>query len=135
MAASIEDLAGIHEIGEAIAASVHQFCHQPYGVHTFEELAQVGVELSESLAESDNSKQSPIAGKTIVVTGSLQHFKRDEIKALIDRLGARAATSVSSKTDFVVAGEKAGSKLTKAQSLGVAVISEEEFRQMIEPAD
>jgi len=135
MAASVEDLAGIHEIGEAIAASVHQFCQQPYGVHTFEELAQVGVELTEPLAQPDDSTQSPIVGKTIVVTGSLQHFKRDEIKALIDRLGARAATSVSSKTDFVVAGEKAGSKLTKAQSLGVAVISEEEFRRMIDPTN
>ncbi len=131
MAASVEDLAGIHEIGEAIAVSIHGFCHSDYGSRTFEELADVGVELREPEAEDAAPSDSPIAGKTIVVTGSLQHFKRDEIESLITRLGGRSASSVSSKTDFVVAGEKAGSKLAKAQSLGVPVMSEEEFRTLI----
>jgi DNA ligase (NAD+) len=130
MAASAQDLAEIHEIGEAIAESVSRFCHSDYGTKTFRELQEVGVELREANAEE--VKTSPLAGKTIVVTGSLQHFKRDEIEALIDRLGGRAASSVSKNTDFLVAGEKAGSKLAKAESLGVPVIQEDEFRAMID---
>jgi DNA ligase (NAD+) len=131
MAASVEDLAAIHEIGDAIAASVYEFCHSDYGKATFGELAEVGVELHDSVPETSGEK-SPLAGKTIVVTGSLQHFKRDEIKGLIEKLGGRAASSVSKKTDFVVAGEKAGSKLTKAQELGVAIMNEAEFRELVE---
>ena len=72
-------------------------------------------------------QESPLAGKTVVVTGTLQHFKRDEIKGLIKKLGGRAASSVSKKTDFVVAGDKAGSKLTKAEKLGILVMDEETF--------
>ena len=128
--ASEEDLAAIHEIGEAIASSVHQFCHSDYGARTFRELAEVGVVLEEP--ETDRSGESPLAGKTIVVTGSLQHYTRDEVKSLITQLGGRPASSVSGKTDFVVAGEKAGSKLSKAKSLGVAVMDEAEFRKLIE---
>ena len=129
--ASVEDLAAIHEIGDAIAASVYEFCHSDYGIRTFDELAEVGVELFDP--ETDQSDEaSPFAGKTIVVTGTLQHFKRDEIKGLIEKLGGRAAGSVSKKTDFVVAGEKAGSKLTKAKELGVAVMDEEEFRELVQ---
>jgi DNA ligase (NAD+) len=130
-AAASEDLAEIHEIGDAIAASVYEFFHSDYGKRTFEELAEVGVELHEP--EDDSSKgDGPLAGKTIVVTGSLQHFKRDEIKGLIEKLGGRAASSVSKKTDFVIAGEKAGSKLAKAQKLGVAVMSEDDFKTLVE---
>ena len=131
MEASVEDLASIHEIGDAIAESLHEFCHSDYGQTIFRELAEVGVELFDPEPE-ESENESPIAGKTIVVTGTLQHFKRDEIKGLIEKLGGRAAGSVSKKTDFVVAGEKAGSKLTKAQELGVAVMSEEEFRELVE---
>ncbi len=66
------------------------------------------------------------------MTGTLQHFKRDEIKGLIEKLGGRAASSVSKKTDFVVAGEKAGSKLARAQELGVRVMTEDEFKVLVE---
>ncbi len=131
MEASVDDLAAIHEIGEAIAESVHEFCHSDYGRETLMELADVGVDLKQPDADSPRDA-SPLAGKSIVVTGTLQHFKRDEIKDLIEKLGGRASSSVSKKTDFVVAGEKAGSKLTKANDLGVEVISEEEFRHRIE---
>ena len=128
--ASVEDLAAIHEIGEAIAESVHQFCHSEYGKRTFAELDEVGVKLQEPQQQLD--QENPISGKTIVVTGTLQHFKRDEIKGLIQKLGGRASGSVSKKTDFVVAGEKAGSKLTKAQDLGVRVMTEDEFKELVE---
>lgn len=72
-----------------------------------------------------------LAGKTIVVTGTLKHYKRDEIEALITQLGGRASGSVSKKTDFLVAGEEAGSKLEKAQKLGVKVLTETEFVAMV----
>ena len=74
---------------------------------------------------------SGIAGKTFVVTGTLQRFSREEIEELIKSLGGKAAGSVSKKTDFVVAGEKAGSKLDKAKALGVPVLTEDEFAAMI----
>ena len=80
----------------------------------------------------DSNEDSPLSGKTVVVTGTLQHYKRDEIKELIGRLGGRASGSVSKKTDFLVAGEKAGSKLTKAQELGVQIMTEDEFRELVE---
>ena len=73
-----------------------------------------------------------MAGKTIVVTGTLQKYSRDEIKELIELHGGKASSSVSKKTDFVLAGEEAGSKLAKAQELGVKVINEEEFDGLIE---
>ncbi len=78
------------------------------------------------------SAASPIAGKSIVVTGTLQHYNRDEIKSLIENLGGRASSSVSKNTDFLVAGEKAGSKLAKAKALGVEVLSESEFKALVE---
>ncbi|MGY8770726.1 MAG: BRCT domain-containing protein, partial [Pirellulales bacterium] len=80
---------------------------------------------------ADDAASQPLAGKTIVVTGSLQKYTRDEIKELIQRHGGRPASSVSKKTDYVVAGEKAGSKLLKAQQLEVPVLTEAEFGQLI----
>ena len=100
------------------------------GKQTFAELAEVGVDLSEPLSSSPND--NPLSGKTIVVTGSLQQFKRDEIKQLIDDLGGRAASSVSKKTDYLVAGDKAGSKLNKARELGVEILTEQQFRELID---
>lgn len=74
--------------------------------------------------------ENPFSGKTVVVTGTLENFTRAGIQARIEELGGRAAGSVSKKTDFVLAGEKAGSKLTKARDLGIPVITEEQFLQM-----
>ena len=77
-------------------------------------------------------KSSPVSDKTVVFTGSLTKFTRDEAKAMAERLGAKVAGSVSKKTDYVVAGEEAGSKLTKARELGVAVLTEDEWLKLIE---
>ncbi|WP_390621723.1 NAD-dependent DNA ligase LigA [Roseiconus nitratireducens] len=129
--ASVEDLAGIHEIGNRIAESVHEFLHSDYGADTMASLQEVGVKLSDPEPESDSGDR-PLEGKTLVVTGTLAHYKRDEIKKLIEQLGGRASSSVSKNTDYLVAGEKAGSKLTKAQELGVTVLSEDDFRQLVE---
>lgn len=129
--ASKEDLAAIHEIGDVIAESMFDFCRSDYGSSLMREFADVGVKLSEpkkEVAQADH----PIAGKSIVVTGTLKHYKRDEIKRLIQSLGGRAGSSVSKKTDLLVAGEKAGSKLTKAKDLGVKVVSEDEFRELVD---
>ncbi len=125
-------MAEIHEIGDAIAESLHEFLHSDYGQQILDDLQAVGVDLTESIPEQSDDGGDLLSGKTIVVTGTLMHYKRDEIKGLIEKLGGRASSSVSKKTDFVVAGEKAGSKLTKAQELGVKVLSEAEFQQLVE---
>ena len=131
LAASVQSLAEIHEIGDAIAESVYEYCQSEYGQQTLRQLERAGVSITESLPE--NSKQSLLSGKTIVVTGTLQQFTRDQVKALIEKLGGRASSTVSKKTDFLLAGDKAGSKLKKAESLGVRVLSEAEFGEMAIP--
>lgn len=80
--------------------------------------------------EIKKAAENPFSGKTVVVTGTLENFTRAGIQARIEELGGRAAGSVSKKTDFVLAGEKAGSKLSKARDLGITVITEEQFLQM-----
>ncbi|TWU44532.1 DNA ligase [Rubripirellula tenax] len=132
MDASIDDLASIHEIGDRIAKSVVEFCSSPTGRQLFADLETVGVKLSDP--EPEKIEGSPIVGKSVVVTGTLKQFKRDEIKGLIEKLGGRASSSVSKKTDFLLAGEKAGSKLEKAEKLGVKIITEDEFQAMLDNA-
>ena len=78
------------------------------------------------------ASDSPVHGKTVVFTGSLTTITRDEAKAQATRLGAKVASAVSAKTDYVIAGEDAGSKLTKARELGIAILSEQEWRQKLE---
>ena len=134
--AAAEELSEIDEIGPTIARSIYDFFNSDYGRQTLEDLAKVGVKLEDETPEESAADAAPgnglFAGKTLVVTGTLSHYKRDEIERLIESLGGRATGSVSSSTHYLVAGEKAGSKLAKAQSLGVPVLSEDEFRKMIE---
>jgi DNA ligase (NAD+) len=125
----VEQLSEVDEIGPIIAQSVFDFLHGDFGQETVADLKSVGV-LMENVAQTGGSKIWE--GKTFVVTGTLQKYSRDEIQALIVQHGGRASSSVSKKTDFVVAGENAGSKLLKAQELGVPVISETEFEGMME---
>jgi DNA ligase (NAD+) len=129
-AASVEELSDIHEIGSVIAGSVYEFLHSEYGEATIRDLRDAGVRMT-SDANPATAGPGPLAGKTLVVTGTLSQYTRDEIHAIIERAGGRASSSVSKKTDFLVAGEKAGSKLTKAQKLGVSVITESEFEQLV----
>ena len=128
MAASVEQLSETNEIGPIIAQSVYDFLHSKFGAETIDDLKSVGVKM-ESAARAGGSRA--LEGKTLVVTGTLQKYTRDEIEELITRHGGHAASSVSKKTDYVVAGENAGSKLEKAQSLGVPVITENEFEILI----
>lgn len=134
-AATIEDLAAIDEIGEIIAESVYAFLHSENGEQVIDGLRAVGVQLE--LTEADRivveaaAGAGILAGKSFVVTGTLTRYTRDEIQALIAQHGGRAASSISKSTDYVVAGEKAGSKLEKAQQLGVQVLSEAQFEQLV----
>jgi DNA ligase (NAD+) len=132
--ASRDQIASIHEIGDVIANSIHRFLHDEHGVEVIDRLLAAGVDMTEvkTKVADASATSSNIAGKTFVVTGTLSRFTRDEIKELIENLGARASESVSKKTDYLVAGEKAGSKLEKAQSLGIRVLNEQEFAKLIE---
>jgi DNA ligase (NAD+) len=118
-------------IGDEIANSLHTFLHSREGQRVIRELRDAGVKLDVEKATSTGSAGNALAGKTLVVTGTLQKYKREEIESLIVQHGGHAASSVSKKTDFLVAGEKAGSKLDKANSLGVRVINEAEFDELI----
>lgn len=118
-------------IGDEIANSLHTFLHSREGQRVIRELRDAGIKLDVEKATSTGAAGHALAGKTLVVTGTLQKYKREEIESLIVQHGGHAASSVSKKTDFLVAGEKAGSKLDKAQSLGVRVISEAEFDELI----
>jgi DNA ligase (NAD+) len=128
---SEEQLSAVNEIGPVIAKSVHDFFTNPAGKKTVADLRKVGVDPQQEVVKPEAAANLPLAGKTIVVTGALKRFKRDEIQAAIVKNGGRASGSVSKKTDFVLAGEEAGSKLDKAKELGVKVISEDEFLKMI----
>jgi len=90
-----------------------------------------GARISEGKAAAAEASEGPLAGKTVVVTGTLSHFTRSEAKRAIEAAGGRAASSVSKKTDYVLVGEDPGSKAEKARELGVKIIDEEEFRKMV----
>lgn len=121
---SAEEMENIHEIGPVVADSVYRFLHEQGGKALLAELAELGVSME---VEKSTQGTGPLSGKTIVVTGTLTHFTRDQIHERIRQLGGKVGSSVSSKTDLLVAGESAGSKLAKAQQLGVPVQTEEEF--------
>ncbi len=130
MKASEDELAAVNEVGPVIAKSVYEYLHGEYGAATVRELAELGIDM-QAPRLSKPPAQGVLAGKTLVVTGTLLKYKRDEIEELIARHGGRPASSVSKNTDYLVAGEKAGSKLDKAQALGVRVLSEEEFEKLV----
>ncbi|MGV3486397.1 MAG: NAD-dependent DNA ligase LigA [Planctomycetaceae bacterium] len=130
--ANREQIASLYEIGDAIATSIHRFLHDPHGEQVIDRLKAANVKLTEPKTSAAPAGDSALHGKTFVVTGTLERFTRDEIKALIEKLGGRASESVSKKTDYVIAGEKAGSKLEKAQSLGIPVLNEDDFAQMLD---
>jgi DNA ligase (NAD+) len=127
--ASAEQLSEIHEIGDIIAHSVHHFLQSDYGRRTIDDLAAAGVVMTQPQSERDNR---PLAGKTFVVTGTLKQFTRDEIERLITEQGGRAASSVSKKTSYVVAGENAGSKLDKARKLEIPILDEQQFQALLD---
>jgi DNA ligase (NAD+) len=126
VSASEEQIVDALEERKLIAESVYRFLHEQGGASLIARLQEVGVIMTHSKREVVGPQ--PFAGKHIAVTGTLQHFSRKEIQDLIAALGGTAVGSVSRNTDFVVAGEAAGSKLEKARALGIEIIDEEEFR-------
>jgi DNA ligase (NAD+) len=128
---SVEELDAIPEIGLTVAESVRDWFDDEGNRALCDRLRAAGVQ-TESKRTASVTLDERFAGKQFVLTGTLAGFTRDEAKALIEARGGRVNSSVSKKTDYVVAGEEAGSKLDKAQSLGVAVIDEDAFKEMLE---
>jgi DNA ligase (NAD+) len=128
-AATEEELAEVPEIGPVIAKSVHEWLASDSGRRTIAGLRDAGVRLDVPAAE--RVQEGPLTGKTLVVTGTLETFSRQEAEEAIRQAGGRAASSVSKKTDYLVAGAEAGSKLDAARKLGVAVIDEAEFTRLL----
>lgn len=132
--ASEEELARVEEIGEVIAKSVHAFFTSNFGHRIIAELKELGLNMgsaADAQAAAARQTQGLLSGKTLVVTGTLDKYKRDEIHAMIQKHGGKPAGSVSKNTDYLIAGSDAGSKLAKAESLGVKVLSENEFLTMV----
>ncbi len=125
--ATVEQLTEVPDVGEIVARSIVEFFEDPSIATQVDRLLAHGVKPRPEEVQQD----SPISGKTIVVTGTLEKLDRRQAEALIESLGGKAAGSVSKKTDYVLAGESAGSKLTKARELGVRVLNEQEFFELI----
>jgi len=133
MAAPVEELEEIEDIGPVVAASIHGFFEVPENQELIARLRAAGLRMEEE-GSMDAARPRPWSGKTFVVTGTLTRYTREEIHERIKGLGGKAATSVSKKTDYLVAGENAGSKLANAQKLGVRIVSEEEFDALLREA-
>ena len=127
--ASVDELLAIHEIGPTVAVSVHEWFRNPLHVDLVNRLKEAGVKLEEE--GSGGQLDERFAGKTFVLTGTLENYTRDQASKLIEDRGGRVSSSVSKKTDYVLAGSEAGSKLTKAESLGVTVLDEAQFSGML----
>ena len=124
MKASEEELQEVNEIGPRVSASIREFFDEPKNVALVERLREAGL----TFKGKKKQRATTLAGKTFVLTGTLERHTRDEAKKLIEDAGGRVSGSVSKKTDYVVAGAEAGSKLDKARELGVAVIDEERWK-------
>ena len=129
MSADVERLQQVPDVGPVVAASIARFFAEPHNIEVIEQLRAAGVTWPEG--ESLPAVGSPIAGKTFVLTGTLPTLTRDEVRDMIEALGGKVAGSVSKKTDYVVAGAEAGTKLDKAQALGVSILDETQFRKLI----
>ncbi|MES2184240.1 MAG: NAD-dependent DNA ligase LigA [Pseudomonadota bacterium] len=129
MDATVEQLLEVHDVGPIVAQALHTFFEQPHNREVVEQLRAAGITWEEGPPAERTTL--PLAGKTIVLTGTLPTLGRDEAKELLEAQGAKVAGSVSKKTDYVVAGEEAGSKLEKARTLGIAVLDEAGLRALL----
>ena len=130
IAATVDDIDDVEGIGPEIAASVREWFEDPENLALLDRLREAGVRMADERAAA-KPKDGPLTGMTVVLTGTMPSMTREEGTELAQEAGARVASGVSKKTDFVVAGENAGSKLTKAETLGVEVIDETEFRKRL----
>ena len=125
--ASVEDLSTIEGIGDKIAKSIFEYFHKKENLLMLEEFEIYGLNFENNIIE----RSSELEGKTFVLTGTLSSMTRDEAAEKIKQKGGKVSSSVSKKTSYVVAGDNPGSKLDKAQNLGVIILSEDEFLKMI----
>jgi DNA ligase (NAD+) len=128
--ASQDELERVYEVGPKLAESIYLFLHQPENIELIERLRKAGLPM-EAEAVEERAGAQIFAGKTFVLTGTLESMTREEATALIEARGGRVSSSVSKKTSYVVAGSEAGSKLEKAQKLGVDILSEQQFAAML----
>ena len=128
MEASVEDLVSKDDVGEIIAKSIHEFFSEEQTKDLIQRLKNAGVN-TKSLEQG--AVDNRFEGMTFVLTGALEKYSREQASDIIESLGGKTSSSVSKKTNFVLAGEDAGSKLAKAEKLGVRVITEQEFDDMI----
>jgi DNA ligase (NAD+) len=132
---TIDQLLQVNDVGPVVAQSIRSFFDQPHNVEVVQQLCAAGVTWAEH--EGDAYAAAPagaLVGKTLVLTGTLPTLSREEAKALIEEAGGKVSGSVSKKTDYVVAGGEAGSKLEKAQALGLTVIDEAGLRALAKSA-
>jgi DNA ligase (NAD+) len=127
MNASQEDLEAVNEVGPRIAESIQEFFAEPRNRDLVKRLREAGL----TFTGKKRDRGTKLAGKTFVLTGTLTKYTRDEAKKMIEDAGGRVSGSVSKKTDYVVAGSDAGSKLDKAKELGVTVIEEKEMEKLV----
>ncbi len=127
--ASLEDLSAIAGIGEKMAKNIYEYFKNKDNLKTIEEGLSLGIKPENTYTISDNLK---LKGKSFVITGTLAEFSRDKAQEILKSLGAKTPSSVSRNTDFVIAGENPGSKLEKAKALGIKILTEEEFKNMLE---
>jgi DNA ligase (NAD+) len=130
LAASEEDLLAVPDVGPVVASSIARFFAEPHNREVIAQLRAAGVHWTDGAPQ--RVAAGPLAGRTFVLTGTLPNWTRDEAKGRIEAAGGKVAGSVSAKTDYVVAGEEAGSKLDKARALGIAVIDEAGLRRLLE---
>ncbi|HEX5125776.1 MAG TPA: NAD-dependent DNA ligase LigA [Rhodocyclaceae bacterium] len=131
MNADVIQLQDVSDVGPVVAESLVQFFAEPHNREVIEQLRAAGVTWEEGEGARDTSKLGALAGRTFVLTGTLPTLTRDEATAMVEAVGGKVSGSVSKKTHYVVAGEEAGSKLEKAQQLGITVLDEEAFRQLL----
>ena len=124
MDATVAQLLQVHDVGPVVAQSLRTFFDQPHNREVVEQLRAAGIHWAEGEGSVERHTPQPLAGKTLVLTGTLPTLSRDEAKALIEAAGGKVAGSVSKKTSYVVAGDEAGSKLDKARELGLTVLDE-----------
>ena len=122
------ELRMIEDVGEITAKTIYEFFRQEQTLDLIEKLKSAGVNMNVLEEAVEDEK---LTGKTFVLTGTLEHYSREEASKLIEQHGGRTSSAVSKKTDYVLAGEDAGSKLKKAQELGITILSEEEFIQLL----
>jgi DNA ligase (NAD+) len=129
--AQVENLQSVPEIGPVLAASVRAFADEPHNRELIRKLGAAGVNMTTSQPEPGVPAAGPLAGKTFVLTGTLESMSREEASAAIERSGGKVSSSVSKKTSYVVVGAEAGTKLDQARALGLTTLSEDEFRALI----